>query len=368
MAASIERRQREEAERKQRIFNAKFRSIGIDKSALDSQIAEKELIKQNEAARQREFDEQSLFFSTFLKQQEIERQRQHHLLEKQDKEFNLTFLRAEQRKDFDLSDPLRLKKDVPARIGDDDPRCGPSSLQKFDGEDLTAAERVALQQAQMAEWVRQKISEKEYMKQEERDELMAYVQQQEMFTEIRRQMEQEQAQRNRDAQVATRDANLYLAEERRLRDAQDRRVEDRSAQEDVMHQTTSAFLNEDPAKANSTFGPHRVVKYEWKGMNRDQMQEILNTQEAQKRERALIQEQERQREREYELQSEACRRLLIASQREMERKRNQLRANVRDYQKSQDQEFKARYAHLNQVVYTNPPAEEYFTQWGTSSR
>lgn len=47
--------------------------------------------------------------------------------------------------EFDLNDPLALKKDKPARIGDNDSRCGVSSLQMFDGEDLGMPQRVAQQ-------------------------------------------------------------------------------------------------------------------------------------------------------------------------------------------------------------------------------
>ena len=46
-------------------------------------------------------------------------------------------------REWDLNDPDTLKKDRPAREGDDDPRCGPSSMQMFDGEDLHKAEREA---------------------------------------------------------------------------------------------------------------------------------------------------------------------------------------------------------------------------------
>lgn len=38
------------------------------------------------------------------------------------------------RREFDLYDPDYLKKDKPARVSDDDPRCGISSIQKFDGK------------------------------------------------------------------------------------------------------------------------------------------------------------------------------------------------------------------------------------------
>lgn len=50
-------------------------------------------------------------------------------------------------REFDLNDPKGLWKDQPARVGDDDPRCGPASAQRFAGEDLMAGtRRLALQQ------------------------------------------------------------------------------------------------------------------------------------------------------------------------------------------------------------------------------
>lgn len=44
------------------------------------------------------------------------------------------------RREWDLSRPDAKKLDVPARLGDDDPRCGPASLQRFAGEDLTVSD------------------------------------------------------------------------------------------------------------------------------------------------------------------------------------------------------------------------------------
>jgi len=42
----------------------------------------------------------------------------------------------EKRLEWDLNNPDALKHELPGRLGDDDPRLGPSSLQKFAGEDL----------------------------------------------------------------------------------------------------------------------------------------------------------------------------------------------------------------------------------------
>ena len=56
--------------------------------------------------------------------------------------------RPEDRREFDLYDSDGKKKDKPARVSDDDPRCGISSMQKFLGEDLNETARKKLQQEQ----------------------------------------------------------------------------------------------------------------------------------------------------------------------------------------------------------------------------
>ena len=54
--------------------------------------------------------------------------------------------------DFALNDKSALRNEVPARVGDNDPRLGPASMQVFDGEDLREAERRELQHRQMKNW------------------------------------------------------------------------------------------------------------------------------------------------------------------------------------------------------------------------
>ena len=45
--------------------------------------------------------------------------------------FRSVYQRPETRREFDLNDPDGLKKSLPGRLLDDDPRCGPSSAQKY---------------------------------------------------------------------------------------------------------------------------------------------------------------------------------------------------------------------------------------------
>ncbi len=82
-------------------------------------------------------------------------------------EFRSLHQQPDARREWDLQDPEMLKKDKPARVNDDDPRCGPASLQKFDGEDLNSKARLRYQQEQLREWSLQQQHEKNISKQQQ---------------------------------------------------------------------------------------------------------------------------------------------------------------------------------------------------------
>lgn len=74
--------------------------------------------------------------------------------------FRYLHQQPESRREFDLYDPEALKKDRPARVSDDDPRCGVSSMQKFDGEDLNQQARSQYQREQMQGWFERQMEER----------------------------------------------------------------------------------------------------------------------------------------------------------------------------------------------------------------
>lgn len=67
-------------------------------------------------------------------------------------DFQQSFQKPETRREFDLSDPLALKKDLPARQSDNDARNTVSGMQKFMGEDLNFYQRKKFQEEQNREW------------------------------------------------------------------------------------------------------------------------------------------------------------------------------------------------------------------------
>ena len=67
-------------------------------------------------------------------------------------EFRKLHQQSSDRREWDLYDPDAKKKDKPARVTDDDPRCTLSGAQKFEGEDLTHKAREKFQSEQNREW------------------------------------------------------------------------------------------------------------------------------------------------------------------------------------------------------------------------
>lgn len=76
-------------------------------------------------------------------------------------DFQQNFQKPETRREFDLSDPLALKKELPARVSDSDVRNTISGMQKFMGEDLNFQERKRFQKEQNREWALQQYGERE---------------------------------------------------------------------------------------------------------------------------------------------------------------------------------------------------------------
>merc|ERR1711907_310481 len=100
-------------------------------------------------------------------------------LQKEAVKFSQKNLRKENRREFALSDPDHLKKDRPAREGDDDPRCGPASVQKFDGEAIEADRTLNKKNYQdlQKSWLIEQMEEKKAIKDAERAKDVAYDEQ-----------------------------------------------------------------------------------------------------------------------------------------------------------------------------------------------
>ncbi|XP_071816243.1 RIB43A-like with coiled-coils protein 2 [Apostichopus japonicus] len=367
-AAAIERRRNLELERQSRIFNAKVRTVGIDQQALNEQVK----IRKNQEQQERERDE--AFANDMVRTDKIaellQRRQEQDIrnLNKALVDFRDVHQQPESRREWDLNDPDAKLKDKPARVSDDDPRCGLASLQRFDGEDLNDEARKNLMQGQMREWTRKQAQEKKLAqkRQEEADRI---------YDLHRREMDQRacdlakaEEECRRAINEATRDYNKALDDEQKEKKRLSNEEELDNNFTEIANLINGDMLTENPDVASSAFGPHRVITDRWKGMSPEQIEEIRRIQDLQRQEKKQLMEEEEQRNKEWDKQRLADARVATLMEREQERMRKALEKEQAESNARLSADQKAHMEYMDKEVYTNPPTASYFQQFNTSSR
>ncbi|GCB75132.1 hypothetical protein scyTo_0018179, partial [Scyliorhinus torazame] len=272
--AAIERRRNAELQRQSRIFNVKNRTLGVDRPFLDNQVLDKKTSEDRERLWHEAYDSENLRYvktAQLLEAQEQERIRE---LNKEVNEYRFRHQQPESQREFDLWDPDMLKKDVPARVSDDDPRCGLSGLQKFAGEDLNEKARKKFQQQESRKWLTAQRMEKDRAKRDQKfaDDL-DHKKEMELDARALKLAEMEEEAR-RAVDTATLNYNMALAaEQAAVRDVERRQETDENYAE-IGNHVYGDILTENPEVAVSAFGPHRVVTDRWKGMSPEQLEAI----------------------------------------------------------------------------------------------
>uniref|UniRef100_A0A182Y3U1 Uncharacterized protein n=1 Tax=Anopheles stephensi TaxID=30069 RepID=A0A182Y3U1_ANOST len=367
-ALAIERRRRFEESRKQRIFNARRRLIGVDTDALGYQIQEKHEAEQAHAEQQRKIAEEMRRQEQVLLLKQHE-QRQERIREENElNRFRAAHQKPEQSRDFDLFDPNGLKKSLPARLGDDDPRLSVSGAQLFDGEDLEERHRRKVQIEQQRSWLEQQIREK---RQAEIDRRAA-----EQFLE-----DSLMSRENRLHQLASQEryARSKIHEavnefNRRLMNEQDQQRMrcEREEQEDnlaeIYNNLTSDILTENPDVAKSSFGPNRVITAQYKGMSPEEIEQIRRTQAMQQEELRRKRQNEANTRKAWDQLANDFDRTVTVKERELTRRRHALAEQIRHENHLLSLEQQRKLEHLDKVVYQNRPTQAYFDQFNTCSR
>lgn len=367
-SAAIERRRNRELQRQSRIFNARVRTIGIDLNALNEQV-------QDRTRREVEEERRHNAFAADMTRNDkitvlLQKRQEHDMreLNKAVNEFRQSNQQPYDRREFDLNDPDSLKKDKPARVSDDDPRCGVASLQKFVGEDLNGKAREKLQQEQAREWIKQQTNEK--------DQALANQTYADHLYDLKaREMDQRacelasaEADCRRAINMATKDMNQALARERKAKEDSDKQQEQDDNFTEISNSVFGDMLTENPDVAQSAFGPHRVITDRWKGMSPAQLAEIRRIQQAQVEEKERLKQEEEEQEKEYNRLRLTQAKAGIIAERGIERKKKEIEKDQADENRRLAAEQRAKMDYLDKEVYTNPPTAAYFMQYNTTSR
>lgn len=367
-AAAIESRKKREKERQDRIFNAKVRTIGVDLDALDKQVKTRKILEDTEKARDDAFMNDLVRNDKIVMMLEKRQEQDIRNLNKAVNDFRSQYQKPDSRKEFDLYDPDGKKKDKPARVSDDDPRCGVSGMQKFCGEDLNSKERKKLQQEQLREWSMAQKREKDDAQAQQRYADKLYDMKRVELDQRAIELDLSERECRRQIEKSRKDFNLAQANERSENENLTKRQEQDDNFTEISNHVFGDMLTENPAVASSSFGSHRVIPDRWKGMTPEQLEEIRRIQEMQRQERRRLREEEWQRDMEWDRQRVSMARAALI----LERQENQLQKDLRREQDLANIRLSAEHAahkeFMDKEVYTNPPTAQYFAQFNTSSR
>ncbi|XP_053435428.1 RIB43A-like with coiled-coils protein 1 isoform X2 [Nycticebus coucang] len=367
-AAAIEARRNREKERQSRFFNVRNRIMGVDVEALNNQVEERKLREAREQNKEAAYATNQVQYDLVAQMLEKEQAERTRRLAKKVQEFREQKQQLKNRREFDLWDPEQLWKEFPARLSDNDPKCGPASLQCFSGEDLNKAMRLTMQQEQFRYSLMRQLQDQQQARVDEKcadtlnDQLRLAMDIQ--ATQLAK-LEESCRMAMMSAMVSANKAQVAeLAEQQHHKH---QREQEANLME-IQNQITSDLLTENPQVAQHPMVPHRVLPYCWKGMTPEQRAAIRKVQEAQHLEKEAQRQAEQALDTEWESQTLRSAQAAL----ELEEQERELCAEFRrglgSFNQQLAKEQKARQNYLNSIIYTNQPTAQYYLQFNTSSR
>ncbi|NWR85865.1 RIBC2 protein, partial [Furnarius figulus] len=365
-AARVQRRRQQELLRRDRIFNARLRTIGVDKDALDVQVKERKLQEAIEKARDEKIANDMKRNDRLMCLLEDQQKNEIKDMNKALREFQKNQT-PETRREFDLNDPEALKKDKPARVSDTDPRCTISSMQKFAGEDLNYEQRMKFQKEQLREW---SLQQQKDWKTALADQKLADDLYDKYRIEIDQKIMEEQRREEESRRAvctATKDFNRIQADELAYKKELDKSQTLRENMDEITSLLRGDFLSENPDQALSPRGNHVLVD-RWKGMSQEQLMAIRHCQKEQILENLRMKEQERRRDAEWDRQRVQAARAQLLLEREQQRQHRERRRHLDFMNAELSQEQRAKNIYLKEEEYSNIPTAQYYAQFNTSTR
>ncbi|KAG6803256.1 RIB43A-like with coiled-coils protein 1 [Apis mellifera caucasica] len=350
LAAAVQRRRQIEAERKERIFNARFRKIGIDKEFLDKQVEEKKQQRELEEARESELDEillQSCKIGLLLeKQQEEERRKIHKEIEHYRQQY-------QQRQECDLS-----------KKGDRDLSFG--ELLKSEEEDFKEKSRA--KKEEMRWWIEKQmqehISAESERKEFEKAQEAAILSRDKHAMKIA-QMEQDC---RRKLNEATARFNQAMAEEQEYRRRCEALREEEDKKADIYNHVTGDFLTEAKEQAESTHGPHKPLASRYKGMTADELKVFREAQARQLKEMKEMKIEEKRRDEEWDRLMTTQAEIADSYQREIDRKKAEIKKKIAKENLELAEQQKSHQEYLNCVLYKNKATAAFYEQFNKDAR
>jgi hypothetical protein len=228
--ARIEHRRQVDQERIARMYNARERTIGVDKVALDLQVAENQAKRDLEREAEEVKDEENKALRNALELRERAAAAARRRMEQQCLNFN-RFHAFGQQKPEPAPEPVQ-----------------PSLLERFPGQDLHREVRLRRQRQQQAAWLEEQVFEKRLKEESEKQERAQWGQQVSTVAENMRAVEKNEQQMRKEIERARLNFNEAKAAEGKSDQgfALHQRAQIEEAEMDF--HAEDAFLNEFPGR------------------------------------------------------------------------------------------------------------------------
>lgn len=347
-------------QRATRIRDPKQLRMGIDRQTLDEQVREKECLRRLEKERNDYWDRQALLMDRHAVALDQEARMIRAARERELEDYRKTYQRKHMAREWDLNDPMHMAKELPARVCDDDPRNGPASLQKFEGEDLDMMNRRHAQQRQQHSWAKQQVEEKLGKKWMEQERNRAYDDRNEESNYRTHLIEQSIAEQRRLRTRNTAYFNNALSDQKRQEAIREKEEDTRLGLEEIAFQMNGDFLNERQSVVGAL--GERVQRENYKGLTFEQIRRLREEQARQMSVRHRRKLMEVEDEKQWSQQENMQVRMAQALERQRQRDRRLDLASLRDTHLAQAGASKVRKFELDEL-YKNAVDEDYFKYW-----
>jgi len=306
-----------------------------------------------------------LGINMMLKLAEKEQHQLRRDAEKEAKDFSLHHLNFSSRREFDLNNPKAVTSSLPARMGDDDPRCGPASMQQFNGEDLFKEERDRQQRLATTNALEQQMFEKEMLKRMSDDGDADFSQQAQDIIDLRNEVEASEASLRQELM-----GNYQGELQSRMRANAAQKHADAEANQDrnqkeLDFHARDLFLNENR--------PHirqdgKFANDLYKGSTRAERVEVFRAQLQQCDENRARRAREGDDGNAHNALMEETRRHVVSMESDKHRMRRQMAMEVAMHNKAMVAQQKDLAKQLGPDGHRNSVAPDFFEQFGKGSR
>lgn len=258
LAAKIMRKRQQERERNSNRLTPRMQRIGLDIAALNSQVDEKKA-----SARAMSGYDDRILAGMELKGKIVAKAEAHlnQSIREAQKEcvtYSLQNLAKHQRREWHLSDPDQLKKDIPARMEGTKPAI--SSMQMFEGEQGVSPEVMREKRQTQVEWLMAQMKEKK-LREEAEKEADAYDDAALLkANDLRVLSEAAETQERNDAVMENTRANVEMASARSARRQLARERDQAATKEHMKNQAEYNLMREKYDYSIGTNGKRRDYK------------------------------------------------------------------------------------------------------------